>query len=108
MTNEFVELVNSMKEANPSFRIYHGGLGGAPLKPSERPKPMNVLRDYIKENQIRVFDLFKKLDKDKSRSISVAVLVAGLKDTGVPLTSDELLQLAKSLDVDGDGEVDYK
>ena len=57
---------------------------------------------------MRVFDLFKSLDKDKSMSISIAEFVAGLKETGVPLRHDELLTLVKSLDLDGDGEIDYR
>lgn len=57
---------------------------------------------------MRVFDLFKSLDKDKSMSISITEFVAGLKETGVPLRHDELLGLVKSLDLDGDGEIDYR
>lgn len=67
-----------------------------------------VLREYIKNNQMRVFDLFKSLDKDKSMSISIPEFVAGLQQTGVPLRHDELLGLVKSLDLDGDGEIDYR
>ena len=69
---------------------------------------LKVLREYVKNNQMRVFDLFKSLDKDKSMSISISEFVAGLKETGVPLRHDELLTLVKSLDLDGDGEIDYR
>lgn len=108
VTREFMDLSKKLCEGNEELRVYHGGLGGSPQKASERPKPMKVLRDYIKGNQMRVFDLFKKLDKDKSMSISIPEFVQGLRDTGVPLRHDELFQLVKSLDLDGDGEINYK
>ena len=92
----------------PLLNVYHGGLGGSLQKPAERPNPMKVLRVYIKENQMRIFDFFKKLDKDKSLSLTVAEFVAGLKESGVPLRQDELVSLVQSLDLDGDGEIDYK
>lgn len=97
-----------MHKRKPDLKVYHGGLGGSPQKAAERPKPMKVLREYIKNNQMRVFDFFKSLDKDKSLSISVGEFVRGLKETGVPLRHDELLTLVRSLDLDGDGEIDYK
>ena len=108
MNDEFITILNQLKTERTELKVYHGGLGGAPQKAAERPKPMKVLRDYIKNNQMRVFDLFKSLDKDKSMSISVPEFVAGLKETGVPLRMDELLTLVKSLDLDGDGEIDYR
>jgi len=103
-----MDILGKLASERAELKVYHGGLGGAPQKAAERPKPMKVLRDYIKNNQMRVFDFFKSLDKDKSMSISIPELVLGLKETGVPLRHDELLTLVKSLDLDGDGEIDYK
>ena len=103
-----MELLKDMQEVMPDLRVYHGGLGGSPQKAAERPKPMKVLRDYIKNNRMRVFDFFKTLDKDNSMSISIPEFVQGLKESGVPLRNDELVSLVKSLDLDGDGEIDYK
>lgn len=103
-----MDLLKVMNEKNADLKVYHGGLGGAPQKAAGRPKPMRVLREYIKNNQMRVFDFFKSLDKDKSMSISIPEFVAGLKETGVPLRHDELVTLVRSLDLDGDGEIDYK
>ena len=81
---EFMGILSTLSSERAELKVYHGGLGGAPQKAAERPKPMKVLRDYIKNNQMRVFDFFKSLDKDKSMSISIPELVVGLKETGVP------------------------
>ncbi|XP_012559255.1 leucine-rich repeat-containing protein 74B isoform X1 [Hydra vulgaris] len=108
VTKEFIDLVAKIKSKVPTLNVYHGGLGGSLQKPEERKNPMKVLRVYIKENQLRIFDFFKKLDKDKSLSLTIAEFVSGLKESGVPLRHDELVSLVQSLDIDGDGEIDYK
>lgn len=86
----------------------HGGAGGAPGKADARPKPMKVLKDYVKENRMRLFDFFSMMDKDKSMSLTIPELAHGLQETGIPLTGEELLDLVKKLDKDNDGEIDYR
>jgi len=108
VNQQFIELLEEIQKKNSKLQIYHGGLGGSSQKAVDRPKPMKILRDYIKNNQMRVFDFFKSLDKDKSMSISIAEFVKGLKEQGVPLRIDELLPLVLSLDLDGNGEIEYK
>ena len=69
---------------------------------------MKVLKNYVKQNRMRLFDFFSMMDKDKSMSLTVSELVNGLRETGIPLTSEELLVLVKELDKDRDGEIDYR
>ena len=77
-----MDLLKEMEELNSELKVYHGGLGGSPQKAAERPKPMKILKDFIKEHELRIFDFFKTLDKDKSMSISIAEFVKGLKGQG--------------------------
>ena len=77
-----MDLFKEMEELNSELKVYHGGLGGSPQKAAERPKPMKILKDFIKEHELRIFDFFKTLDKDKSMSISIAEFVKGLKEQG--------------------------
>jgi len=108
VNNTFVETLHLIHGVNPGLVVYHGGFGGASCKPAPRPKPMKVLRDHIKKNRLRIFDVFSGLDKDKSMRISVKELAEGLSTSGVPLRYDELFELVRTLDLNGDGEVDYK
>ena len=108
MNSAFVNHLNFIQKSNPLIKVYHGGFSGCALQPAERPKPMKILRDHVKKNQMRIFDVFNNLDKDKSMSISISEFVDGLQQSGVPLRLDELFELVKTLDLNGDGEVDYK
>ena len=42
VNNEFISILNAIKPDRPDLNVYHGGLGGAPQKAAERPKPMKV------------------------------------------------------------------
>ena len=93
---------------HPTLKVLHGGAGGIPGKAEGRPKPMKVLKDYVRDNRMRLFDFFSMMDKDRSMSLTIAEFANGLKETGIPLTSEELLDLVKKLDKDNDGEIDYR
>ena len=43
-----MDLLKEMEELNSELKVYHGGLGGSPQKAAERPKPMKILKDFIK------------------------------------------------------------
>ena len=108
INNEFYTLLRDLSDLYPELSIMHGGAGGAHGKADPRPKPMKVLKDYVKNNRMRLFDFFSMMDKDKSMSLSLAEFANGLKETGIPLNTDELLQLVKKLDKDNDGEINYR
>ncbi|XP_060084078.1 leucine-rich repeat-containing protein 74A-like [Ylistrum balloti] len=63
---------------------------------------------YMSDNNYRVIDLMKWLDKDNSMSISRDEFKKGMITAEVPLTEHQLDILLDKLDVDGDGEVDFK
>jgi len=108
VNDDFYSLLHEISDTYPALKVLHGGAGGAPGKADARPKPMKVLKNYVKQNRMRLFDFFSMMDKDKSMSLTVSELVNGLRETGIPLTSEELLVLVKELDKDRDGEIDYR
>ena len=108
MNSDFYELLRELSDLFPELTVLHGGAGGAHGKAKPRPKPMKVLKDYIKSNQMRLFDFFSMMDKDKSMSISVTEFANGLKENGLSLNGDELLKLVQKLDRDKDGEINYR
>ena len=108
VNEEFYRLLRELSELHPKLNVVHGGAGGAHGKADPRPKPMKVLKDYVKNNRMRLFDFFSMMDKDKSMSLTISEFADGLKETGIPLTSDELLELVNKLDKDNDGEINYR
>eukprot|EP00795_Rhopilema_esculentum_P015564 gene15564-6829_t len=107
INDEFYGLLREISDLHPKLKVVHGGAGGAHGKADQRPKPMKVLKDYVKNNRMRLFDFFSMMDKDKSMSLTLAEFANGLKETGIPLTTDELLDLVEKLDKDKNGEINY-
>ena len=63
--------MKSMKETHHDLKFIYGG-GGAQLGRKGQPKrrPMQILREYIADQKMRLIDFFFALDKDKSMSIT--------------------------------------
>lgn len=83
MNEEFLRLLKEIQAGRPDVKILHGGMGGANEKANERPAPMKILKNYIENNQMRLYDFFSMMDKDKSMSISIPEFVSGLQVGGV-------------------------
>ncbi|XP_060602379.1 leucine-rich repeat-containing protein 74A-like [Ruditapes philippinarum] len=68
---------------------------------------LECLRDFCKENNVSLVELFERFDSDDSMSVSLQEFQEGLKEAGVPLSLYKIEMFANALDKDGDGEVDY-
>ena len=64
-----------------------------------------LLRSEAKDQSLR--DLFEKLDKNGDKKVTAVELRKGLKDLGFRLDDDEVRDIIKYCDVDGDGEISY-
>ncbi|XP_046841002.1 leucine-rich repeat-containing protein 74B-like isoform X2 [Xenia sp. Carnegie-2017] len=104
---EFLKLSKELEETRPGIKIIHGGSGGFNEKSKERPTPMKILKNYIENNQMRLYDFFSMMDKDKSMSLTIDEFVNGLQETGIQMNDKELLALVQSLDKNNDGEINY-
>ena len=79
VNQEFLALLKEIQDGRPGIKISHGGSGGANEKPKERPAPMKILKNYIENNQMRLYDFFSMMDKDKSMSLTIQEFVNGLQ-----------------------------
>jgi Ca2+-binding EF-hand superfamily protein len=85
---------------------------------------MMVLMEYMRQKNMRLVDLFTRLDADGSKSLSRKEFKDGLlvshrnktqfrmssfslKEVNIPLSGKGLNKLLDNLDRDGDGEVDF-
>ncbi|XP_033106713.1 leucine-rich repeat-containing protein 74A-like isoform X2 [Anneissia japonica] len=108
VNKDFLELLQEIQEIRPEFRVIYKGAFGAFKKPEkEKPDPLKMLRDYIEKNNLRVWDLFKAYDKDKSMSVSNEEFKKGINASGLPMSDSQIDELMSTLDKDGDGEIDY-
>lgn len=68
--------------------------------------PTLVFINFIEERKIKIFDLFKQFDRDRSCTLTRDEFITGLTKIGCPLDTGQLVQLLNILDVDRNGEVD--
>ncbi|MAK05017.1 MAG: hypothetical protein CMA03_03915 [Euryarchaeota archaeon] len=65
------------------------------------------LSDYLKENNLKIFDVFKQLDEDSSMTLTAYEFREGLNKLGLAnLPPHEVDRLVTALDINGDGMID--
>ena len=47
VSEDFISILNAIKTDRPDLKVYHGGMGGAPQKAADRPKPMKVINNVV-------------------------------------------------------------
>lgn len=113
---EFPEMLKTVKSTRPNFEIIHGGFmdyralcrsDEEKFKNKWKTDPMLVFVNFIEERRLKLFDMFKYFDKDKSCSLSRDEFLDGLKRMSCPLSEKELDFVINVLDVDRNGEVDF-
>ncbi|MAT48277.1 MAG: hypothetical protein CMA27_00415 [Euryarchaeota archaeon] len=65
------------------------------------------LSDYLKSNNLKIFDVFKQLDEDSSMTLTAFEFREGLNKLGLAnLPPHEVDRLVSALDINGDGMID--
>ncbi|CAD5111811.1 DgyrCDS1082 [Dimorphilus gyrociliatus] len=110
-TKEFVASLTNLQEKYPDLTIKHGysdSYGQRKLKEYDVvEEAMNAMKEYMAENNLNLAELFSKFDEDGSMSVTYDEFKQGLKEAKIPLSSEQIEQLIKALDQDGDGEIDF-
>ncbi|OWF48961.1 hypothetical protein KP79_PYT12430 [Mizuhopecten yessoensis] len=111
---EFYSMADEM-QAKGSFEVAHGPVIKRRDAKTNSAEAIDGNMDavcelfkYMSDNNYRVIDLMKWLDKDNSMSVSRDEFKKGMITAEVPLTEHQLDLLLDQLDEDGDGEVDFK
>ncbi|KAI9999175.1 hypothetical protein PInf_003994 [Phytophthora infestans] len=69
---------------------------------------LGVIADLATEGEIaELKNQFMAIDTDGNGVITVSELAEALRDTGLGMIEEEVLELVKGIDIDGDGLVDY-
>ncbi|XP_060118211.1 leucine-rich repeat-containing protein 74A [Heteronotia binoei] len=110
LVNEgFVRLVDVVCEAHPELEVIYGGVGGHITKKQEHhPDPMKVIQNYLDKNKLRLWDFFRKMDKEGNMKIPVSEFrKAMMQQSNIPLDRIQVSELIRKLDSGKTGQVDY-
>ncbi|MBN3292219.1 LR74A protein, partial [Polypterus senegalus] len=110
LVNEtFLLLLEKTCQVHLSLEVIFGGIGGfVAKKPKHRPDPMKVIQDYLDERKLRLWDFFKKIDKDGSMRVPVSDFRKAIQQSAIPLDRVQIEELVQRLDKDRTGIVDYR
>ncbi|XP_064609174.1 leucine-rich repeat-containing protein 74A-like [Liolophura sinensis] len=110
----FLSALKDLQTQRP-VKVTHGHIvSGLDPQMSLGPEVMNtddpllLLFEYTKGRNLRLIDLFKSLDKDKSETITRGEFRNGLKSVGLTLSNQSLDVLMQRLDLNRDGHVDFE
>ncbi|XP_067681815.1 leucine-rich repeat-containing protein 74A-like [Haliotis asinina] len=114
--DSFIDLKDKL-ERERNLIVVYGGLKKKLLKLTtlrgvewERwlaNNPMTKIKNYIRDTGYRLIDLFRDFDKDGNMSITKQEFHIGIQSAGIVMTKEQVDELVKRLDKDGNGEVDY-
>uniref|UniRef100_A0AAZ3QNU7 EF-hand domain-containing protein n=1 Tax=Oncorhynchus tshawytscha TaxID=74940 RepID=A0AAZ3QNU7_ONCTS len=122
ITNEGVGMLCKGLEANDTLRALMVGLILSVFKDSarfeigrtfERKKPVATalfisLKDYLDERKLRLWDFFRKIDKDGTMRVPVADFRKAVQQSNIPLDRYQIEELIQRLDRERTGMVDYR
>jgi len=115
VSRPFYAVLEEIQSVRPEFKVRLGGYMNARdmCKAVAKTTQANWLKDptlvfinFIEERKIKIFDLFKQFDKDRSCTLTREEFITGLSKIGCPLDNKQLIQLLHTLDVDSSGEID--
>ncbi|XP_008939685.1 PREDICTED: leucine-rich repeat-containing protein 74, partial [Merops nubicus] len=110
LVNEtFIKLLDLLWQTHPELEVIYGEVEGCIAKiPHQHPNPMEVIQNYLKEHNLRLWDFFRKIDKDGNMKIPVAAFRrAMMQQSRIPLNRVQIGELVHKLDRNRTGVVDY-
>ncbi|KFV01577.1 Uncharacterized protein C14orf166B [Pterocles gutturalis] len=111
LVNEtFIKLLDLVCQTRPELEVIYGEVEGCIAKISKQhPNPMKVIRSYLKEHNLQLWDFFRRIDKDGNMKIPVAAFRrAMMQQSSIPLDRVQIGELVRKLDRNRTGVVDYR
>ncbi|KAL4229910.1 hypothetical protein ACF0H5_010301 [Mactra antiquata] len=97
-----------------AVKVYHRDPNKKKITPIIRQRtlkdydPAMILFEYMKQENLRLIDLFRTFDTDSSQSVSKEELKEGFVTINMPLTEDALESLFHRLDLNDNDEIEYE
>ncbi|XP_048805441.1 leucine-rich repeat-containing protein 74A [Lagopus muta] len=110
LVNEnFIKLLELVYQTRPELNVIYGEVEGCISKISKQhPNPMKVIQKYLNEHNLRLWDFFRKIDKDGNMKIPVSDFRrAMMQQSNIQLDRVQIVELVRKLDQNQTGIVDY-
>eukprot|EP00794_Sanderia_malayensis_P003744 gene3744-4266_t len=109
-----VEIIQEMLKAKSDLVITYSGIAKDSLVDGPKndieflkKKIFQTMKKYLKDNQMRMIDLFNSFDKDKSLTLTRKEFHVGIDAAKIPLSEKMIEFLVDQLDADKNGVVEY-
>ncbi|CAN0176499.1 unnamed protein product [Bubo scandiacus] len=109
LVNEtFIKLLDAVCQMRPELDVIYGDVEGCITTiPKQYPNPMKVIRNYMKEHNLRLWDFFRNIDRDGNMKIPVAGFWrAMMQQPNIPLDRGQIGELVRKLDQNRTGVMD--
>jgi len=106
VNQDFLDLEKEVKQLFPDLLINYTDVESEKF-PKPKIDPREKVKSYVKENNLRMVDFFNEFDLNHNLKITREEFTSGLEKAGIKLEDEELVELIKLLDKDGDGSVSY-
>ncbi|XP_030339079.1 leucine-rich repeat-containing protein 74A [Strigops habroptila] len=105
----FIKLLDLVYQIRPELNVIYGEVEGCiTTMPEQRPNPMKVIQNYLKERNLQLWDFFRKMDEEGNMKIPVAAFRrAMMQHPSIPMDRIQMGELVHKLDRNRTGVVDY-
>ncbi|KAM9555544.1 leucine-rich repeat-containing protein 74A [Guaruba guarouba] len=105
----FIKLLDLMYQIRPELNVIYGEVEGCIIaKPEQHPNPMKMIQNHLKEHNLRLWDIFRKIDEEGNMKIPVAAFRrAMMQHPSIPMDRIQIGELVHKLDRNQTGVVDY-
>ncbi|XP_052251427.1 leucine-rich repeat-containing protein 74B-like [Dreissena polymorpha] len=112
INSEFLDALNELQKIR-DIKVYHRYLNNKKITPIIRERtlhdhdPAMVLFEYMKQENIRLIDLFRTFDTDFSQALTKDELRDGFIKINMPLSDEALDTLFDRFDIDQNSQIEY-
>lgn len=114
LDEESFNIIEALVQQRSNLKISYQGVTrdkGGKTRNNEldllKNKIFERIRNYLKENRLRMVDLFNRWDKDKNLSLTREEFALGIATADIPLSPEMIDFLVNQLDTNKNGTVEY-
>ncbi|XP_052791650.1 leucine-rich repeat-containing protein 74B-like [Mya arenaria] len=112
VNHEFLDALENLKKVRP-MKVHHREPNRKKITQIVKDRtlkdydPAMILFEYMKQENMRLIDLFRTFDTDSSQTVTKDELREGFVTINMPLSDEALESLFERMDLDGSNTIEY-